>query len=69
MPPADLNHQGVPEVWRPFIADHAEITGVITMVGPGKKSDATYVKLDTGDILPRREPGDRRASDGLLRLA
>jgi len=55
VPPANLNDQ-LPPSWRPFVADHQTIVGNIVAVGPGKKSDATYIKLNTGDIAGTTDP-------------
>jgi len=52
---ANLNDQ-LPPSWRPFVADHQTIVGNIVAVGPGKKSDATYIKLNTGDIAGTTDP-------------
>jgi hypothetical protein len=53
--PANLNDQ-IPAAWRPFVADKETIAGVIVKVGPGKKSNATYVKLDTEEIAATENP-------------
>ena len=51
--PADLN-AGLPPSWQPFAS--AQVSGVIVAVEAGKRSGATYVKLDTGAIAGTTDP-------------
>ena len=52
--PANLNDQ-IPASWKPFVEPHT-LKGNILLVGPGKTSGATYVKLNTGDVAGTTNP-------------
>jgi len=53
-PPANLN-DAIPQAWKPFVEPHT-LKGNILLVGPGKTSGATYVKLNTGDVAGTTNP-------------
>jgi len=53
-PPANLN-DAIPQAWKPFVEPHT-LKGNILLVGPGKTSGATYVKLNTGDVAATTNP-------------
>jgi len=54
VPPANLN-DAIPQAWKPFVEPHT-LKGNILLVGPGKTSGATYVKLNTGDVAGTTNP-------------
>jgi hypothetical protein len=53
--PANLNEM-LPSAWKRLVDDPLTLKGNILLVGPGKTSGATYVKLNTGDVAGTTNP-------------